>query len=153
VKPFLPAVAPPPAGVLGRCRWCEVSSSRAERGEPFAVLESVPGFAGTWILVPKRHVSVLVALPPDEMVSVLAGLVKASKELARLSGAADVRVVPEAGPGGDVVGEGGSARREPRLERRRGHVRFHLVPHFSPGTAPGPFRSSQGSSTPSSSIA
>jgi hypothetical protein len=157
VRPYVPAVAPPPAGVFGRCRWCELSASEPDLGEPFVLIvqrASSPadtsgtavgdtaGAAGAsaWTLVPKRHVPVLMALPAAEIGSVLAGLVRASRELARLSGAADVQILPELAADSDSPGSAvlsapleasPSGCSGPSPRQSDGHVRFQLVPQFS----------------------
>jgi len=73
---------------------------------------------------------VLGDLPAGEMVSVLAALVKASRELARLSGAAEVQIVT--GPLSDgALEQSSEAAAEPMSRASRSHLRFHLVPRFS----------------------
>ncbi len=179
MRPYVPAVAPPPAGMVGRCRWCVLSTREGNLREPFAVV-SAPAFvsppeaelsatgvtavedAVVWALVPKRHVPVLTELPAAEMVSVLAGLVRASRDLARLSGGAEVEIVPQSLADGDAP-KGASElsgaevcaleQAKAKWPRRRGHVRFYLVPRRLPEPGLGPLVVRQGWPMPSSSIA
>lgn len=152
MKPEVPATVPLSAEISGHCDWCEACASQPN--QPFVVLVGPAGDSsavGAWTLVPRRHVGGLTGLTSAEIGCLLAGLVGATSELARLSGALHVRVIPDSTSSADAPQDvtAGSSRR-----RRRGHVRFHLVPQFSVGADAFPSgRKAQGWPRPSSSMA